>query len=115
MAHPHGRHLPNTAARRHGARTLHHDPGLVFFPGQGLLEVSGHADGPFGHSVMIWIQVPMCTPGTPGWPWPGSRSCGEPAAGPWGLTEMHIEDPGGIRIILAEVPAGHWTAFRSCA
>ena len=33
------------------------DPGLVFFPGQGLLEVSGHAAGPPGRSVMIWIQV----------------------------------------------------------
>jgi catechol 2,3-dioxygenase-like lactoylglutathione lyase family enzyme len=26
------------------------DPGLVFFLGQGLLEVSGHAPGPSGHS-----------------------------------------------------------------
>ena len=33
------------------------DPGLVFFLGQGLLEVSGHAAGPPGRSVMIWIQV----------------------------------------------------------
>jgi hypothetical protein len=33
------------------------DPGLVFHPGQGQLEVSGHADGPPGRSVMIWIQV----------------------------------------------------------
>ena len=33
------------------------NPGLVFFPGQGLLEVSGHAAGPPGHSVLIWIQV----------------------------------------------------------
>jgi hypothetical protein len=31
------------------------DPGLVFFLGQGLLEVSGHAVGPPGRSVMIWI------------------------------------------------------------
>ena len=33
------------------------DPGLVFFPGQGLLEVSGHAADSPGHSVMIWIRV----------------------------------------------------------
>jgi catechol 2,3-dioxygenase-like lactoylglutathione lyase family enzyme len=33
------------------------DPGLVFFLGQGLLEVSGQAAGPSGGSVMIWIQV----------------------------------------------------------
>jgi len=33
------------------------DPGVVFFLGQGLLEVSGHAQGPPGRSVMIWIQI----------------------------------------------------------
>jgi hypothetical protein len=33
------------------------DPGVVFFLGRGLLEVSGHAAGPPGRSVMIWIQV----------------------------------------------------------
>ena len=33
------------------------DPGVVFFPGPGLLEVSGHSAGPAGRSVMIWIQV----------------------------------------------------------
>ena len=31
------------------------DPGVVFFLGRGLLEVSGHAAGPPGRSVMIWI------------------------------------------------------------
>jgi uncharacterized glyoxalase superfamily protein PhnB len=31
----------------------------------------------------------------------------EPAAEPWGLTEMRVEDPGGIRTALAGVPAGH--------
>jgi predicted enzyme related to lactoylglutathione lyase len=33
-------------------------PGVVFFLGQGLLELSGHAAGTAGRSVMIWIQVP---------------------------------------------------------
>ena len=33
------------------------DPGVVFFPGPGMLEVSGHAASPPGCSVMIWIQV----------------------------------------------------------
>jgi hypothetical protein len=31
----------------------------------------------------------------------------EPAAEPWGLIEMQIEDPVGIRIVLVEVPSGH--------
>jgi hypothetical protein len=33
------------------------DPGVVFFLGPGLLEVSGHTVGPAGQWVMIWIQV----------------------------------------------------------
>jgi len=33
------------------------DRGVVFFLGQGLLEVSDRAPGPPGHSVMIWIQT----------------------------------------------------------
>src|SRR6266576_5445643 len=33
------------------------DPGVMFFLGPGLLEVSGHRPGPAGQSVMIWIQV----------------------------------------------------------
>ena len=33
------------------------DPGVVFFLGPGLLEVSGYAAGSPGPSVMIWLQV----------------------------------------------------------
>jgi hypothetical protein len=33
------------------------DPGLVFFPGRGLLEVSGHAADPPRRPVMTWIHV----------------------------------------------------------
>ena len=33
------------------------DPSVVFFLGQGLLEVSGHGSGPSGGPVMIWLQV----------------------------------------------------------
>ena len=33
------------------------DPRLVFFLGQGLLEVSGRSADPPGQSVMIWLQV----------------------------------------------------------
>jgi catechol 2,3-dioxygenase-like lactoylglutathione lyase family enzyme len=33
------------------------DPALVFFLGEGLLDVSGHAPGPPRSSVMIWLPV----------------------------------------------------------
>src|SRR3954454_13462078 len=32
------------------------DPGLVFFTGNGLLEVSGRSEGPVG-GIALWLQV----------------------------------------------------------
>jgi len=84
------------------------EPGVVYFLGQGLLEVSGRSAGRAGPpSVMIWLQVRdvrseherLATAGVP--------VLREPAAEPWGLTEMWIEDPDGVRIVLVEVPADH--------
>ena len=49
----------------------------------------------------------MFTPGMSGWLRLESRLSAEPAAEPWGLTEMWIEDPDGVRIVLVEVPADH--------
>jgi catechol 2,3-dioxygenase-like lactoylglutathione lyase family enzyme len=83
------------------------DPGLVFFPGQGLLEVSGHAAGPPGRSVMIWIQVRDVHAEHARLAPAGVPVVREPVAEPWGLIEMWIEDPDGVRIVLVEVPADH--------
>jgi catechol 2,3-dioxygenase-like lactoylglutathione lyase family enzyme len=83
------------------------DPGVVFFLGQGLLEVSGRADGPPGRSVMIWIQVRDVRAERARLAEAGVPVIREPTAEPWGLTEMWIEDPDGIRIVLVEVPADH--------
>ena len=49
----------------------------------------------------------MSTPSTPGWPQPEVPITREPATEPWGLTEMWIQDPDGIQIVLVEVPADH--------
>ena len=83
------------------------DPGVVFFLGSGLLEVSGHAAGPAGRSVMIWIQVRDVRGEHARLAAAGVRVIRAPAAEPWGLIEMWIEDPDGIRIVLVEVPAEH--------
>jgi catechol 2,3-dioxygenase-like lactoylglutathione lyase family enzyme len=83
------------------------DPGVVFFLGPGLLEVSGHSAGPPGRSVMIWIQVRDVQAEHRRLAAAGVRILREPAAEPWGLTEMWIEDPDGIRIVLVEIPADH--------
>jgi catechol 2,3-dioxygenase-like lactoylglutathione lyase family enzyme len=82
-------------------------PGIVFFLGPGLLEVSGHSDGAPGHSLMIWLQVrdihaeheQLAAAGVP--------ILRQPVSEPWGLTEMWIEDPDGVQIVLVEIPGDH--------
>jgi predicted enzyme related to lactoylglutathione lyase len=83
------------------------DPSVVFFLGQGLLEVSGHGPGPAGASVMIWLQVRDVHAERNRLATSGVRVIREPTMEPWGLTEMWIEDPDGVPIVLVEVPADH--------
>ena len=83
------------------------DPGVVFFLGPGLLEVSGHEAGPGEHSVMIWIQVRDVHAEHARLAAAGVGILRGPAAEPWGLIEMWIADPDGIRIVLVQVPADH--------
>lgn len=83
------------------------DPAVVFFLGQGLLEVSGHAPGPPGASLMIWLQVRDAGAEHDRLAAAGVPVLRGPAREPWGLVEMWIEDPDGVRIVLVEVPPGH--------
>jgi len=83
------------------------DPGVVFFLGPGLLEVSGHAAGPPGPSVMIWIQVRDVRAEHARLAAAGVPIIRGPATEPWGLTELWIRDPDGVQIVLVEVPADH--------
>ena len=83
------------------------DPAVAFFLGMGFLEVSGHSADAAGHSVMIWLQVRDIGAEHERLAAADVRILREPATEPWGLTEMWIEDPDGIRIVLVEVPADH--------
>jgi predicted enzyme related to lactoylglutathione lyase len=82
-------------------------PGMVFFLGNGLLEVSGRSADPPGMAMAIWIQVRnvkleherLLAAGVP--------VIRTPQQEPWGLVEMWIADPDGIRIVLVEVPEDH--------
>jgi catechol 2,3-dioxygenase-like lactoylglutathione lyase family enzyme len=84
----------------------HDDPGVVFFVGNGLLELSGRsADPPQG--MALWIQVRdvhgehrrLAAAGVP--------VVRPPQREPWGLVELWIEDPDGVAIVLVEVPDDH--------
>jgi catechol 2,3-dioxygenase-like lactoylglutathione lyase family enzyme len=87
------------------------DPSMVFFLGSGLLEVSGpaadHAADPAGDLTMIWLQVRDVHAEHERLAAAGVRIAREPAVEPWGLIEMWIEDPDGVRIVLVEIPADH--------
>jgi predicted enzyme related to lactoylglutathione lyase len=66
-----------------------------------------YADGPAGGPVMIWIQVRYVRAGHARLAAAGVTIVREPMTGPWGLTEMWIQDPDRVRIVLVEIPAGH--------
>jgi predicted enzyme related to lactoylglutathione lyase len=83
------------------------DPGVVFFLGSGFLEVSGRSADTAGHSVIMWLQVRDIGAEHQRLAAAGARILREPVTEPWGLTEMWIEDPDGVRIVLVEVPADH--------
>jgi catechol 2,3-dioxygenase-like lactoylglutathione lyase family enzyme len=82
-------------------------PGLVFFLGNGFLEVSGRSSAPPGDALAIWVQVRdvraehrrLLDLGVP--------VLREPRQEAWGLLEMWLADPDGVRIVLVEVPEDH--------
>ncbi|QKW35702.1 VOC family protein [Actinomadura sp. NAK00032] len=82
-------------------------PGVVFFLGPGFLEVSGHGAGETGASPLIWLQVRDVRAEHERLAAAGARVAREPREEPWGLVEMWIEDPDGVKIVIVEVPAGH--------
>ena len=83
------------------------DPGVVYFLGSGFLEVSGHSAGGAEPPVMIWLQVRDISAEHVRLAAAEVRIVREPVTEPWGLTEMWIEDPDGVRIVLVEVPSDH--------
>lgn len=81
--------------------------GIVFFLGQGLLELSGRGSTPPGPDVAIWLQVRDLAAAAAELRANGVPVVREPRREPWGLDEMWIADPDGLRIVLVEIPAGH--------
>ena len=80
--------------------------GVVFFVGNGLLEVSGQSDeSPRG--VALWLQVRDVSVERAALTAAGVPITRQPQQEPWGLVEMWIEDPDGVPIVLVEVPEDH--------
>ncbi|MGW7236556.1 VOC family protein [Streptomyces sp. NPDC054813] len=86
--------------------------GTVYFLGGGFLEVSGRADAPASPAVQLWLQVADAGAAHEELVAKGVGIVRPPVKEPWGLVEMWIADPDGIRIVLVEVPADHPMRYR---
>ena len=80
--------------------------GVVYFLGNGLLEVSGQSDaGPRG--LALWLQVRDVAAEHARLAAAGVLVTSPPRLEPWGVVETWIADPDGVRIVLVEVPDDH--------
>jgi predicted enzyme related to lactoylglutathione lyase len=81
--------------------------GVVFFLGGGFLELSGSSRTEASESVGLWLQV-RDVDGVGGMLEEAGVDIIELLTDkPWGLREMHIRDPDGLRIVIVEVPETH--------
>ncbi len=83
------------------------DRGIVFFLGGGFLEVSGRSREPAGQSFALWLQVRDLAATERELTARGVLIARAPRREPWGLYEMWVTDPDGVRIHLVEVPPEH--------
>jgi catechol 2,3-dioxygenase-like lactoylglutathione lyase family enzyme len=81
--------------------------GTVFVLGGGFLEVSGDSAVDPSRATAVWLQVRNLAATAAELVQRGVRVLREPRREPWGLDEMWIADPDGLRLVIVEVPAGH--------
>ncbi|MEV8015773.1 VOC family protein [Streptomyces sp. NPDC086554] len=86
--------------------------GTVYFLGGGFLEVSGRAGSPPSPGLQLWLQVPDLRAAHEELVERGVEVTRPPLKEPWGLIEMWIVDPDGVRIVVVEVPGDHPMRFR---
>ncbi|MGW2789101.1 VOC family protein [Streptomyces sp. NPDC001251] len=86
--------------------------GTVYFLGGGFLEVSGRAERPPAPGLQLWLQVADAAAAHEELAARGVAIARPPVREPWGLIEMWIEDPDGVRIVIVEIPADHPLRYR---
>ncbi|MFE6698995.1 VOC family protein [Streptomyces sp. NPDC057718] len=86
--------------------------GTVYFLGGGFLEVSGRGEEPPSAAMRIWLQVDDAEAAHEELRAKGVTVLRPPKREPWGLVEMWIEDPDGVRIAVVEVPDDHPLRYR---
>lgn len=86
--------------------------GTVYFLGGGFLEVSGRSDTPPVPGLQLWLQVDDVRAAHAELLGAGVRVLRPPVKEPWGLIEMWLADPDGVRIAVVEVPSDHPLRYR---
>ncbi|WP_028811928.1 VOC family protein [Streptomyces flavidovirens] len=81
--------------------------GTVYFLGGGFLEISGRSDTPPSPGLQLWLQVADASAAYDELSAHGVEVLRPPVREPWGLIEMWVADPDGVRIAVVEVPADH--------
>ncbi|KAA0973226.1 VOC family protein [Paeniglutamicibacter gangotriensis] len=81
--------------------------GVVFFLGNGLLEVAGSRAAVEQSSLVLWLQVRDVQAELLRLAGLGVTISREARTEPWGLIEGWIRDPDGTKIVLVQVPADH--------
>ncbi len=87
--------------------------GTVYFLGGGFLELSGRSPEPPAPGMRLWLQVADVAAAHEELVRAGVEILRPPVREPWGLVEMWVSDPDGVRIVLVEVPADHPLRFRA--
>lgn len=81
--------------------------GVVFFIGGGFLEVSGRAETTATPNLALWLQVRDVDATHDELAAKGVKVLRPPVTEPWGLREMWVADPDGLRLAVIEVPEDH--------
>jgi catechol 2,3-dioxygenase-like lactoylglutathione lyase family enzyme len=79
--------------------------GTVFYAGQSLIELAGHGEPTSGGS--LWLQVRDLYATQSELQARGVEIAREAKQEPWGLHEMHVDDPDGVTLIFVQVPENH--------
>ena len=81
--------------------------GTVFVLGGGFLEVSGESAANPSTATAVWLQVRDLAATAAELIQRGVELLREPRRESWGLDEMWIADPDGLRLVIVEVPTDH--------
>ena len=79
----------------------------MFFLGGGFIELSGSSHTTANENVGLWLQVRDVDAVGDALKETREDVIELPTDKPWGLREMQIRDPDGLRIVIVEVPENH--------